>query len=276
MPSLRYRLFVFTDFRVVDAPERYTQLHDAKKIRYIAYGEETCPSTGRPHNQGWCYTNDKMTLKQLSRLLLGAHVEGMLGSLDQCDKYCSKQGELRSVGERPRPGRRTDLETLAAEVKQGRKIKDIILNDPQAYHQFGRTLEKIADVAQPSTRSSMTEGLWLWGPTGSGKSRRAFADFSPDTHYVVPLEDKGWWDLYEGQATVILDDFRGSLSYATLLRMVDRYPFSVPRRGRIPAPFVSTLVIVTSSLPPEQVFHNLAEKDSLDQLYRRFKVEELK
>lgn len=207
---------------------------------------------------------------------MGAHVEPMKGTLEDNERYCSKEGELITIGEKPKQGRRTDLEDLAKQVKEGKPVAEILLENPQAYHQYGRTLEKLEDVAkQSSTRSQMTEGLWLWGPTGCGKSHRAFANFLPSTHYVVPLEDKGWWDSYAGQATVILDDFRGSISYATLLRMVDKYPFTVPRRGRTPAQFVSTLVIVTSSLPPEAVYHNLAEKDSLTQLYRRFKVEQL-
>ena len=64
---------------------------------------------------------------------------------------------------------------------------------------------------------------------------------------------------------------------ADLLRMVDRYnTYSMPRRNKTPYPFVSKLVIITSSLPPEEVYNNLAEGDKLAQLLRRFEVWERK
>ena len=96
--------------------------------------------------------------------------------------------------------------------------------------------------------------------------------YHPDTHYVWK-DDKGWQDGYSGQETVIVNDFRGSIPYGELLNLVDKWPHFVPRRGREPAPFLAKKFIVTSSLTPEQVYHNLAASDSLDQLSRRFKVE---
>lgn len=59
--------------------------------------------------------------------------------------------------------------------------------------------------------------------------------------------------------------------------MVDKYAnFEAPRRNRAPMPFMSKVVIITSSMPPEEVFNNLAESDKLAQLLRRFEVWERK
>ena len=78
-----------------------------------------------------------------------------------------------------------------------------------------------------------------------------------------------------GQDTVILNDFRGNLKYEELLQLVDKWPKSVKRRNRQPMPFVSKHIIITSSLPPEQVYVQRNEKDSLDQLLRRITVIEM-
>ena len=56
---------------------------------------------------------------------------------------------------------------------------------------------------------------------------------------------------------------------------MDKWPFYVPRHGKEPVPFLAKHVIVTSSLPPAQVYKNREQEDSLDQLLRRVKVTDL-
>lgn len=151
-------------------------------------------------------------------------------------------------------------------------MNEILLERPYAYHQYGRTLEKIQDVVLRSKeRTEPSEGFWLFGPTGVGKTHMAYAMCEGVDKYLYP-NDKGWWDAYSHQHTVIINDFRGEITYNTLLQMVDKWGFSVPRRCREPIPFLSKRIIITSSQPPEEVYHNLAARDSLDQLFRRFKV----
>ena len=33
------------------------------------------------------------------------------------------------------------------------------------------------------------------------------------SHYIVP-NDNGWWDNYEGQETIVFNDFRGGLPFS--------------------------------------------------------------
>ena len=146
------------------------------------------------------------------------------------------------------------------------------MESPVLFHQYGRTLTRIEDIAmRRKFRTWMTECTWYYGPTGTGKSERAHAGFNPDTHYVWK-DDHGWQDGYTGQETIIMNDFRGEIKYNTFLQLVDKYPITVSRRGREPFPFLARHVIVTSSLSPEQVFHRRAAEDLLDQLLRRVKV----
>ena len=103
----------------------------------------------------------------------------------------------------------------------------------------------------------------------------ALHDFHPETHYIWKLNDNGWQDGYTQQPIVVMNDFRGEVKYNDLLQIIDKWPYSVPRRGREPIPFLSTKVIITSSLKPDQVYNRRDAEDSIQQLLRRIKIIEI-
>lgn len=282
------RCWVFTNFNLdFDYSNVFSQLilssPIAKKVRYIAVtkGTEECPTTGRKHKHGWVYFNEQIcSLKRVSHMLGGVWCETMKGSLQSNDRYASKDtaGELDEWGIRPAQGDRNDLKDVVERIKRGETTADdVCMEDPGYFHMYGRTLQKAEDIAlRKRFRTKMTKGIWYCGPTGVGKSHLAFKDFDPDTTYVKPLEDI-WWDGYTGQKTVILNDFRGQIRYSELLCLVDKWPHSVKRRGREPAPFLAERVVVTSSLPPEKVYEGVLDRDdNINQLLRRFEVVNLK
>lgn len=247
---------------------------DIAKMQYLAYGKEIAPTTGKHHWQGFVYWHHPKTISASAKILKNAHVEHCRGSIDANEKYCSKENEYTTHGEKPTQGKRTDLDTIKNKLINGEiTINEILLNEPMTYHLYGRTLEKIVDAdTENKIRTWMTKGIWYYGKTGCGKSHKANENYSRDTHYIWNSEDKNWWDNYKGQETVILDDFRGELKYGTLLKLVDRYDFSVPRRGRAPYPFLAKTLIVTSPLKPDEVYYNMNIKDCINQLLRRFEV----
>lgn len=270
--SRKERWWWFTNYKLDFDYEEMMKRDDAPQ--WIGYGNEICPSTKRPHHQGYMYFASQRSSMKKTAQILGKCKVGMCdGTPDQNDVYCKKEGRgFKEWGERPAQGKRADLTEMKDRVANGESVDNIVMEDPLAYHQYGRTLNRIEDIAlRKRKRDFMTEGEWIWGPTGTGKSKRAFEEFSPETHYVVP-NDNGWWDGYTGQETVIIDDFRGDITYHELLTLVDRYPKTVKRRNREPAPFLARKLIITSALPPEEVYRNLSVRDGLEQLKRRFKI----
>lgn len=256
------RLFCYTAFSD-DAP--------AVDADYHCYGRETCPSTGRAHWQGFCYFKNKKTLGAVIKLLKPHHVELCRGSLADNEKYCAKSGDYTEIGTRPAQGTRTDLNELANRVAQGTSVDEIVLENPIAFHQYGRTLERLEDIRlRKIQRTEMPKCIWIYGPTGVGKSHKA-AELAGADVYRYP-HDNGWWDGYCGQNAVIFDDFRGEVPYGRMLTLCDKWPTTVRRRNKAPFPFTAKIIIVTAFGAPNEVYHNLAATDSMSQIERRFEM----
>ncbi len=64
-----------------------------------------------------------------------------------------------------------------------------------------------------------------------------------------------WWDGYDGQEDVVMDDFYGWLKWSFLLNLLDRYPMLVPIKGGTKE-FVAKRVFITSNKKPEMWYPN--------------------
>lgn len=244
-------------------------------------GLEYAPDTGKEHYHCIFYAkHDKPktnsgfnAISNLINAKIHCWVKDMKGSIEQCTVYGTKDNPSEDFGTMPKQGRRTDLEVYKEDILNGEvSVDELCLEKPMLFHQYGRTLNKIEDIAlRRKFRNWMTTCEWIYGKTGVGKSHKAFENFNPDTHYVYP-NDNGWWDGYTGQETVIINEFRGGIAYSELLELIDRWPKTVKRRNREPVPFLAKHIIITSSMPPNEVYCNLSANDKLEQLTRRITV----
>lgn len=241
------------------------------KCNYLILGIEVGES-GTPHIQGYIEFNNSKSLSATKKLISNrVHLETRRGTAKQASEYCKKDGNFQEFGTLSNQGARTDIAEAIEELKDGKPLDEFILENPSLYARYRNTFIDVSDIVQRKQhRTTMTKGIWFYGPTGTGKSHHAF-ELAGDDHYLK-VDDSKWWDGYKGQKTVILNDFRGEITYSTLLQLIDKWPYKVPRRGREPVPFTSEMVIITSSLHPSEVYHNLHSRDKLDQLLRRIEL----
>lgn len=269
--NTKHRAYFFTINNIDEAQERLFREHDHKYYVYqIEQGE-----SGTVHLQGMMYFGNPRVWGPLKTLFPLAHIEACK-DVQACIKYCTKEKtRVRGPyegGVMPEQGKRCDLHELHEKIKSGEKVLNIRQDNPIHYHQYGRTLNQLeSDAYNMNIRNSMTEGVWIFGSTGKGKSHMA-RELCKGSIYIHNLEDKGWWDNYKQQDNVIIDDFRGEIKYNELLKLVDKWEHSVIKRGQEPIQFTSKAIIITSSLPPHKVYKNRVIEDSLDQLKRRFIV----
>ena len=244
---------------------------------YIVYGKETCPTTQRQHLQGYFEFHNQITGSALKKKIPKAHLIMSNGTAEQNQIYCKKEGDYYEQGEPKKQGKRTDLLELTQRLMNTElSLDDIASETPDIYHQYARTLAKIEDLKMRKLfRKEAPKAIWYWGTTGAGKSHEALNDYDPETHYIYPY-DAGWWDGYKQQEIVVINEFRGQIPYSEILTLADKWPHFVRRRHREPVPFISPTIIITSSLHPSEVYKNLSQNDDLAQLYRRFKIVNLK
>lgn len=270
--------FVVTNFNV---EADYQDIIKNNNIQYLAYGAEKCPTTGRDHHQ--CFfvlkkksRTSKRTLNKMGDWFGPVHcnIEAMGGNLEQNERYCSKESALVEFGQKPEPRKRTDLKRLHSEmVAETTTVDDILNSQPDVYHQYGRTLEKIAEsILQKKKRTWFTEGIYVWGPSGTGKSHFAahYNDYTDDQIYYKNTLTQ-WWCGYQTQPLVIFNDFRpGRMAFDDILNLVDKWQHKVPVRNKRDTPFLARTLIITSCLPPELCFN--VPRDQFDQFHRRFRV----
>lgn len=234
--------------------------------------------TGTPHLQGFIHFTNPRALGGLTRLFgRGVHFESMRGTIDQAIEYCSKEDSrdsdagfayeehgIKPVGQ----GLRTDILRLANMVQEGKRMRDVADEAPDVYVKFHRGLAALSSLYQEK-RSEPPAVYWFWGPTGTGKTRAAYGE--AETSGAVPyfkMSTNKWWDGYEGQSHVIIDDYRCDFStFAELLRLLDRYPMKVETKGGT-VEFVATHIYITTPKTPVDTWATRSVED-VAQLTRR-------
>jgi len=106
----------------------------------------------------------------------------------------------------------------------------------------------------------------FWGPTGTGKSRRAWEEAGLNAYPKDPRSK--FWDGYAGHERVVIDEFRGGIDIAHMLRWLDRYPVIVEVKGSSVV-FKATQIWITSNLSPDNWYPDL-DPETQAALRRRF------
>lgn len=273
-PQSRYRNVVFTVNNWTQEEWDFIWGNDA--FSYLVMGREVGRS-GTPHIQGYGEFRLQRRFNNVKEVLgQRAWFQARHGTSKQAADYCKEDGDYAERGRISTPGAAAVLNDLASQIEDGVHVDTITREQPVVFHQYGRTLNRLQTLHHRGMRRTwMTQGIWYYGPTGTGKSYTALKDYDVKTHYIWP-NDGMWCDGYRGQEIVVINDYRGTmaeLQYQDLLNMVDWTPYFVRRRGEEPLPFLAKTVIVTSSMSPTQLWQGkVGGMDSIDQLLRRFQV----
>lgn len=241
---------------------------------YVIVGKEIAPTTGTPHLQGFVFFKKPVRMTQVIKKLDRAHIEVSKGTIEQNITYSKKDGEFLEFGEPPM--------TQAEKGEKGREYWDEQFKlaasgnqsecDPELKIRYDRALDRIEAKNRPKLPplEELTH-KWYWGPTATGKSRKAREE-NPDAYL------KGcnkWWDGYKYQDAVIIEDFdKNHHGLGHHLKIWgDHYPFPAEVKGGH-MEIRPKLVIVTSNYSPEMIWGD--DKSTREPIERRYRVIEFK
>ena len=236
-------------------------LLDALEAEYMIVGREHFNDPDlTPHFQ--CYIRWKYakSFLKMKKMFPKAHIEVAGGGDQHNKKYCSKEEVLIEKGEPSAQGKRNDLAVIN-EIIQENPSMDFVIDNVTSLQAI-RTAEKLLVYREP-TRRWKTEVLWFYGPTGAGKSRKAY-ELHPEAY--TAMDTGQWWEGYDGHEVVIIDDMRRDfLKFHQLIKLFDRYPYRVECKGGS-RQFLAKTIIVTSCYSPEEMFDT---REDIKQLLRR-------
>lgn len=240
---------------------------DSIDCKYIIWQKEVGDKCGTPHIHACIVFNSPVTWPK--RQFPRARIEPV-HKLPDCIKYCSKvetrvEGPFER-GERPKgQGKRTDLEKVAKKIICGVPLNKIAKEDPGMYVRYHAGLKALKQEMVEHRNPDLPPCcVWLWGISGVGKTRIPTELFK-DNHYIK--DGTAWWEGYEQQHCIIIDDFDGKWPFRDFLRLTDRNKYTCHIKGtsaKVNSPFI----FVSCEHPPNYFWEN----NELTQVTRRFKL----
>jgi len=213
-------------------------ISEFKGCRYVEFQVERCATTQRVHVQGWMYVKTLIRVNEIIKHLFKSHVEICLGSFDQNKVYCTKNSTRVagpwSIGEMPKQGKRNDIIAAAAILRDGGSLRTVAESHPTVYLKYASNLAKmkfIFDTAKRQEFRHVTTTV-IFGPTSTGKSRFVIDKYGPENVYKLDSQSKSvWFDGYDGEDVLLIDDFYGWIKHGFLLNILDGHKLRLDVKG---------------------------------------------
>lgn len=252
---MRFRHWIGTSFILESIND------DERTIKELAFQRERCPASGREHLQFCVSFRNPRTRDGVKRYIGdgGAHLEPCR-NLRRGLEYCNKSESF--IG-----GRYARLDPEAGEEKPDdfreytelglwEKFPNWMLRNATNVHKYFQLVQETA-----STRETPTCYVF-WGPAGTGKSYSA-RQWLEEPTYVKPPGP--FWIGYNGETSILFDDYYSSEKYDDLLRWISELPIHVSIKGSS-TPLKGTKFAFTSNISPSDWHKRVEDKSAL---YRR-------
>jgi len=190
---------------------------------YVVFGKEIGESD-TPHLQGFVIFEKMKRLSALKKINSSAHWEAAKAESLRASDYCKKGSQshaewsesgtagptfgigadVTEYGVLPvSQGKRTDLKRAIDDIDDGLSMHQVASRNKEVYVKFYRGLKDYALQVAPEYSHPTVRGLWVWGPTGTGKSYEVRASFPS----LFIKGQNHWFDGFQGQEAIFIDDF---------------------------------------------------------------------
>ena len=206
-------------------------------FKYCVFQREIGVEKGVEHIQGYIEFTISKRFSTIKGYFPRAHIESRKGSKAQARQYCMKT-ETRfhppvEIGTFAEERSRTDITTIMDMVKSGATNYDIMSLFPVQYMRMCNNLDKVRTLELENKYKNVFRDLtvkYIWGDTGSGKTRGIMDQYGYDNVYRVTNYNSGAFDSYAGQDIILFEEFSSQFPIEQMLVLLDGYPLMLPCR----------------------------------------------
>ncbi|ALE29760.1 replication associated protein [Lake Sarah-associated circular virus-38] len=247
---------------------------------YYIYGFER-GENDTPHLQCFFSLKAKKRMSCLKKIFPRAHfeVKSRASTMEQASDYCKKEENFIEWGVLPDNSTARGLKAISdnyEETVELAKKGDIEAINPEHVLKYYPTIKRIAHDNKKMPSDLLWEeghppNIWIYGPTGTGKSYRARAILQENFgQFYSKMAQNKWWDKYDGEEGVLIEDMDILHNYMGPYMKIwaDKYafPVEVKTSGDRIRPKV---IVVTSNYTIEQIW---PDRSTHGPISRRFKV----
>ena len=167
------------------------------------------------------------------------------------------------------PGKGKEADRILELLKDGANNLEVIEEVPGAMKfidKVERTRSTLRDAQFANSWRDLTV-TYLFGRTGSGKTRSVMDRYGYANCYRVTDYYRHPFDTYDGQDVLIFEEFRGGLKHGDMLNYLDGYPLLLPCRY-FNRQACYTKVFIITNIPPDAQYMNV-DLASREAFYRR-------
>jgi len=261
---------------------------DSLQLKYWCMADEVGLEEQTPHTHVFLVAKTSaIRFSTVKKLFPTAHIDPSNGSSEENKAYVEKSGKwaddpkrgtsvagtFEEWGELPEEnqGARTDLAILYQYIKDGLSNYEIMEQNP--YYMLN--LEKIERARQAIKEQQyrdtfrQLETIYIWGKTGTGKTRGVMEKYGYSGVYRV-TDYSHPFDSYTGEDVLLLDEYGSNFKIRDLLNYLDGYPLNLPCRytNRV-ACYTKVYIVSNLCLSKQHVDIQVSSPETFRALLRR-------
>lgn len=257
---------------------------------YFCMADEIADS-GTYHTHVFMYCPSPVRFSTIKNRFPAAHIEKSYGSVQQNRDYTTKtgkwadtgkaetavEGSFMEWGEIPAENaeKAPEMYKLIQNVRDGISTSEIVSDSPKLAFRVKDidTLRQTMLAERYTSEMRQLDVSYVYGTSGTGKTRGIFAKHSPKDIYRLTNYRTGRgvsFDGYHGQGVLVFEEFSGQIPLEEMLNYLDIYPLYLPARYNDRVACYTTVYITSNSpLSALYTYDQLHRPETWGAFYRR-------
>ena len=271
----------------INNPDDYGYTEESLKLKlgslksciYYCFSKEIGNVEHTPHYHVYIVYKYPKLFSTIKKAFPEAHIDKVLGTHSQARDYVLKDGKWKDTDKEdtridgtqiefgtlpPDRASTSDIKGVIYElIKDGLSTYEILELHPECMGDIS-TIERVRLILKEEEYRHTFRKLevtYIYGKTGTGKSRSVMEQWGYENVYRVTDYAKHPFDTYNGQDVVVFEEFRSSLQIQDMLNYLDGYPLTLPARYSNKVACFTKVYILTN-IPLESQYQNIQRESA--------------